>query len=90
MGTEESRWKLAVSTGQLSTIGIQKGAAPADSAPEEKSSTRCELQGILAWLAMIEKLIGRKTRGTIEAECDRDAALKEIRKWLNKNIQHKK
>ena len=80
---------MLVSTGQLSNIDMQTGAAPVDSAPEEKSSTRCKLQGILTWLAMIEKLIGRKKRGTIEVGCDSEKALKGIRKWL-KNMQHNK
>ena len=74
---------MAVSTGRLSSIEIQKGAAPINIAPEEQSPTRCELQGVLAWLAIIEKLLGSTTRGTIEDGCDSNAALKVIRKWLN-------
>ena len=58
--------------------------APVDGAPEEHSSKRCELQGILGWMATIEKLLGRQAIGTIEAGCDNDAALKGIQKWLNK------
>ena len=77
-------WKLAVSTGRLAGLEIQSGAAPVDGAPEEQSSTRCELQGILGWMATIEKLLGRQATGTIEAGCDSDAALKGIQKWLYK------
>ena len=76
-------WKLAVSTGQLSIIEIQKVASPADSVPEEQSSTRCKLQGILTWLAMTENLIGHKTRGAIEAGYNSDTTIKGVRTWLN-------
>ena len=69
-------------TCQLSSIEIQKGATPVDIAPEEKSSTRCELQGILEWLAMIDELLGHIAHGTIEAGCDSETALKGIIKWL--------
>ena len=55
-----------------------------DSAPDEQSSTRCKLQGILAWIVTIEKLLGRQAKGTIESGCDSDAALKGVQKWLNK------
>ena len=40
-GNGGAGWKLAVSTGRLSSIEIQKGSALVDSAPEEQSSTRC-------------------------------------------------
>ena len=59
-------WKLAISTGRLSSIYIQSGVTRVDSAPEEQSSTRCKLQSIIAWMAKIEKLIGRRATGTIE------------------------
>ena len=75
-------WKLAISTGQLSSIEIHSGAAPVDIVPEEQSSTRYKLQGILACMEKIEKLLGRRAKWTIEAGCDSDAALKGIQKWL--------
>ena len=77
-GNGGAGWKLAVSTGWLSGLEIQSGAAPVDGAPEEHSSTRCELQGIMGWMATIEKILGRQATGTIEAGCDSDAALKGI------------
>ena len=75
--------KLAISTGRLSSIEIHSGVAPVDSAPKEQSSTRCELQVIISWMATIENLLGRLAKGTIEAGCDSDTALKGIQKWLN-------
>ena len=39
---------LEVKTGRLSYDEIQRGAAPVDFNPKEKSSTRCEVGGILA------------------------------------------
>ena len=75
---------MAVSTGRLAGLEIQSGAAPVDGAPEEQSSNRCKLQGILGWMATIKKILGRQVTGTIEAGCDSDAALKGIQKWLNK------
>ena len=36
-------------------------------------------------MATIEKLIGWRTKGTIEAGCDSDAALKGVKKWLKEN-----
>jgi ribonuclease HI len=79
---------VAVNTGRLAGLEIQSGAVPVDSAPEEQSSTRCELQGILGWMATIEKLLGRQATGTIEAGCDSDAALKGIKKWMNKKTRN--
>ena len=43
-GNRGAGWKLAVSTGWLAGMEIQSGAALVDIAPEEHSSTRCELQ----------------------------------------------
>ena len=63
---------------------IQSGAAPVNSAPDEQSSTQCELQGIMGWMATIENILGRQATGIIESGCNIDAALKGIHKWLNK------
>ena len=41
----------------LSSIEIKTDAAPVNSAPEEQSLTWYELQGILAWLSLIDKSI---------------------------------
>ena len=57
VGNRGAGCKLAVSTGQLSSTVIQNDTESVDSGPEEQSSARCELQEILAWLAMIEELI---------------------------------
>ena len=73
-----------VTTDRISSIEIKKGAAPVDSFPEEQLSTQCELQGVLALLAMIETLLRRRERGSIETGCDSDTALKGIRTWLYK------
>ena len=64
-GKGRAGWKLAISTGKLSRIEIQTGAAPVDSAPEEQSSTRCELQGIFTWLEILDTLLERRTKGFI-------------------------
>ena len=77
-GSGGAGWKLTVSTGILPSTEMQTGDATVDSVPEEKSSTRCKLQGISAWMATIEKLLGKCARGTIEAGYDSDADLKGI------------
>ena len=50
-GNGGSRWKLEISKGWLSSIEIQRDVTLVDIAPKEQFSTRCELQGILAWMA---------------------------------------
>ena len=42
-GHGSSRWKIAVATGVLDLIEIQKIAVPKDGAVEEYASTHCEL-----------------------------------------------
>ena len=64
----------------LAGMEINSGVAPVDIAPEEHSSTQCELQGILGWMVTIEKLLVRQATGTIDSGCDSDAALKGIHK----------
>ena len=74
--------EIGGATGRLSSTEIQTGITSVNSAPEEQSSIRCDLQGILAWLSMVEKLLGRIVRGSIGAGFDSDVVLKGIIKLL--------
>ena len=77
---------LAIRTGQLSFDEIVKGGAPVDCNPEENASTRCELSGILACLAAIERVTNGWAKGRITAGCDSSTALSGVQKWLSQRF----
>jgi ribonuclease HI len=85
-GRGSTGWILAIRTGQLSFEEIATGGAPVDCNPEENSSTRCELSGILASLAAIERVTNGRATGLITAGCDSSAALAGVKKWLSQRF----
>ena len=85
-GRGSTGWILAIGTGKISFEEIATGGAPVDCNPEENSSTRCELSGILASLAAIEQVTNGRANGLITAGCDSSAALAGVKKWLSQRF----
>ena len=85
-GRGSTGWILANKTGKLSFEEIATGGSPINCNPEENSSTRCELSGILACLAAIERVTNGRAKGLITAGCDSSEALAGVKKWLSQRF----
>ena len=79
-------WILSIRTGKLSFEEMAKGGSSSRLQSRRKSSTWCELSGILVCLSAIEQVTNGQAKGQITAGCDSLAALAGFKRLLSQRF----